>query len=468
MGKYVLLVVFGALSIWGMSMAQFQSQKRAAEDEAEHYRATLARQAARAGLSVIRTRAAEAEDKNQCPSDIVGAVPAAKGTDESGDYRGGRYEARLQPVPSLNNAFQAVSEGTYEGKTSIAKKLVTVQNSDGGFFYVEKRGSGRASQYPTPDGGGFETHPQIRAMGPLALDLDGDGQKELPYIRKSNRKIEMIDSETKSAGQAQTLVNANVNGRRTPATSKTQMATGKWGEGPPSVFYANANGDALYRVSWGPKGNGPKGNGPGGNGKKNQNAPEMVASLGNSRNGAGAVVGIGDVNGDPDKELVFVDGSQELRYMDRPGDGDREKGDHQPGTAFPKIPGGSVGSNNGVGAGAFVDLNGDVASSVVFVNGSNNIQIVNDGGVNRTIRVGNVNGGNGPGAAKAPPAVLDVDGDGGLEVAYVMNGSDQVQHVDIDPEDPNRPRVETLDGPNAPSVRQGPGLQASSTSPCGK
>jgi hypothetical protein len=468
MGKYVLLVVFGALSIWGMSMAQFQSQKRAAEDEAEHYRATLARQAARAGLSVIRTRAAEAEDKNQCPSDIVGAVPAAKGTDESGDYRGGRYEARLQPVPSLNNAFQAVSEGTYEGKTSIAKKLVTVQNSDGGFFYVEKRGSGRASQYPTPDGGGFETHPQIRAMGPLALDLDGDGQKELPYIRKSNRKIEMIDSETKSAGQAQTLVNANVNGRRTPATSKTQMATGKWGEGPPSVFYANANGDALYRVSWGPKGNGPKGNGLGGNGKKNQNAPEMVASLGNSRNGAGAVVGIGDVNGDPDKELVFVDGSQELRYMDRPGDGDREKGDHQPGTAFPKIPGGSVGSNNGVGAGAFVDLSGDVASSVVFVNGSNNIQIVNDGGVNRTIRVGNVNGGNGPGAAKAPPAVLDVDGDGGLEVAYVMNGSDQVQHVDIDPEDPNRPRVETLDGPNAPSVRQGPGLQASSTSPCGK
>ena len=468
MGKYVLLVVFGALSIWGMSMAQFQSQKRAAEDEAEHYRATLARQAARAGLSVIRTRAAEAEDKNQCPSDIVGAVPAAKGTDESGDYRGGRYEARLQPVPSLNNAFQAVSEGTYEGKTSIAKKLVTVQNSDGGFFYVEKRGSGRASQYPTPDGGGFETHPQIRAMGPLALDLDGDGQKELPYIRKSNRKIEMIDSETKSAGQAQTLVNANVNGRRTPATSKTQMATGKWGEGPPSVFYANANGDALYRVSWGPKGNGPGGNGLGGNGKKNQNAPEMVASLGNSRNGAGAVVGIGDVNGDPDKELVFVDGSQELRYMDRPGDGDREKGDHQPGTAFPKIPGGSVGSNNGVGAGAFVDLNGDVASSVVFVNGSNNIQIVNDGGVNRTIRVGNVNGGNGPGAAKAPPAVLDVDGDGGLEVAYVMNGSDQVQHVDIDPEDPNRPRVETLDGPNAPSVRQGPGLQASSTSPCGK
>ncbi len=463
MGKYVLLVVFGALSIWGMSIAQFQSQKRAAEDEAEHYRATLARQAARTGLSVIRARAAEAEDENQCPGDIVGAVPEAKGTDKSGDYRGGRYEARLQPVPSLDNAFRAVSEGTYEGKTSTARKLVTMQNLDGGFFYVEKRGPGRVSQYPTPDGGGFETHPQIRAMGPLALDLDGDGQKELPYIRKSNRKIEMIDSETKSAGQAQTLVNANVNGRQTPATSKTRMATGKWGEAPPSVFYANANGDALYRVSWG-----PKGNGPGGNGRKNQNAPEMVASLDNSRNGAGAVVGIGDVNSDPDKELVFVDGSQELRYMDRPGDGDQEKGDHQPGTAFPKIPGGSVGSNNGVGAGAFVDLNGDGTSSVVFVNGSNNIQIVNDAGVNRTIRVGNVNGGNGPGAAKAPPAVLDVDGDGGLEVAYVMNGSDQVQHVDIDPEDPSRPRVETLGGPNAPGVRQGPGLQASSTSPCGR
>ncbi|MFB6272763.1 MAG: hypothetical protein ABEL51_07720 [Salinibacter sp.] len=474
MGKYVILVVVASLGVWGLSMAQLQGDQQAAEDKADHYHNVLARQVARSGLSVIRARAAQASQEHQCPADILDAVSSVEGTDQSGEYEGGQYEAWLEPVASINHTLRAVSEGTYNGKTAQVQELVEVNVPTGGFLYAKSGGSNKMAQYPGGSGGGSNTPPNIRAMGPLEVDLDGDGKKEIPYVRKSNAKIEMIDPDADGPEDAQTLVNANYNGNKEPAASKTKLAVGRWGDGDddhdgdddgedgdrdgdddggsPSVFYANSNNDAIYQVSWEPNSNG-----------KNQSEPQKVAGLTNSRNGAQAVIGIADVNEDEGEELVFADGSQQLRYIDEPGNGDREDG-----SAFPKIQGGSVGSNNGIGAGAFVDRNNDGTSSVVFVNGSNNIRIVNDAGTNRTIHVDNANEGNGPGAAKVPPAVTDVDGDGNLEVIYVKKGTNKVQHVDLNPENPGQPEVKTIQGQNAPNVKQGPGLQATDmTSPCG-
>jgi hypothetical protein len=427
-------------------MVQLEASQNSAETEADHQKQVLARQVARSGLNVVRARASNSGE--QCPADIVQAVSQLQGQHQNDEYDHGEYTAWLEES-TVDLSYRAIATGTFQGETEKVSTLVRVDVSSGGLFYVQSGSSDRLAQYPESGVNGYTTAPQVKAMGPLEVDLDSDGRKEIPYVRKSNGKIEMVDSQTQNQGDAKTLVEANENGQAEPATSKSRLAVGEWGGSDPSVFYANSNNDAIYEISWSPNGGG----------NKNQNDPEKIAGLTNSRNGAQAVVGIADVNEDPGDELVFADGSQQLRYIDEPGEPDSNGG-----SSFTKISGGGVGSSAGIGAGELVDLNGDGTSSVVFVNGSNNIKIVNDAGTNRTIKVDNIDGGNGPGAAKMPPTVTDMDGDGDPEVVYGVNGQDKLQYVDADPENPESPSVTTISNI---SLKKGPGLQSKpNASPC--
>ena len=421
MGKYVLLLVMAATGVW--ALAQQQTTLQTAETEVEREEEVLARQAARTGLNSLLAETRTAAD-DKCPDQIVESVDSRSGTYETDGYNHGTYEAWLEKESSVDFGYRAHAKGRFpdqSGATVTLDRLIQrTENRKGLVYGVE--GNGKLKRTTMEGSEEFGSAPQVRGMGPLATDLDGDGKDEVPYVRKSNQTMEMIDKDAENRGDAQELVPSSATDAA-PADAKTRLGVGSWGGGDPSVFYANDNNDAIYKVSW-------KQNG---GGNENQNDPEKIADLDNSRNGAQAVVGLANINGDGDKELIYADGSQELRYMDEPNDGDNDKGDHEQGSAFPKIPNASAGSSEGIGTGSLVDLDGDGVFSVVFVNTSNNITVANDDGTDRTIHLDD---GSDDGAAKTPPTAIDLDGDGDLEIAYLRNEDEEdgpdVEYVNQD------------------------------------
>lgn len=199
-------------------------------------------------------------------------------------------------------------------------------------------------------------------VGPL-YDVDGDGLLEAIYV-DGNGGINHVDREGETGSLA---------GDSAP-TSKTMIAVGdRDGDGTPEVYYVNTNdNNYVYRVE------------PGGQ-------PERVTAT-----AAKAVLGIADFDGEGDEDLVFAGDSSTIKYYD---------GDvHSTGYS-------SIGSNNGYGAGAPADFDGDGVASVPIVDGSNNPALVHADGTKTAYTSGS--------AAKAPIAGVDVTGDGALDLVYV-------------------------------------------------
>lgn len=238
------------------------------------------------------------------------------------------------------------------------------------------------------DGGTVETlsaTSDARALGP-PLDLTGDGTPDVPFVDGSG-ELKL----TNSTNGTTTLAD----GSAIPGDiehAKTRLGVGSWDGSDRSVFFVNENHDTLYRVT-------PSG------------TPVAVASPGN---GVQAISGIGDVDGDGTDELIFADASQQLRYLEP--DGTTENVDD-----------GQTGSNNGIGAGALADFDDDGTVSVVVVDGSNDVKITGEptasGGEGTTTLTA-------PDAAKAPPTVADVDGDGDDEIVYIGLAGGKLKYVD--------------------------------------
>lgn len=219
----------------------------------------------------------------------------------------------------------------------------------------------------------------VQALGPATTDLTGDGSVDLPYIDGGTLKV--IDS----AGTRETLVNDGAPSN--PETQKTLLGVGVWQGGSPSVFYVNQNQDAIYSVD-------------------GSGSTTVVAT---PSSGATAVMGIEDIDGDGTDELLFVDGSQQVRYI-------------QPGGRIEKLSGGAIASNNGIGAGEPADFDGDGTARAVLVKASTqHISIVSDTGPAVTLT--------GTSVKKAPLTTADVDGDGDQEIVYVSSNGD-VKYVD--------------------------------------
>ena len=239
------------------------------------------------------------------------------------------------------------------------------------------------------DGGAVQTlgPSGVNALGPIGEDLDSDGAPELAYVDNRNLKITDIQ------GNVEKLVDSSDTGA--PGTSKALMATETWDRSGPSVFYAGSGSDKLYRT--------------------NASTPSPI-EVADPSSGANAVLDTGDIDGDGSDELVFVGGGQ-VRYLNSDGN-------------INKLNNGDFGSNNGLGAGELITIDGTVW--VTLVDGSNNIKLVTDHNVgdrDRIIKPKNTTGGK-KNAAKSPITTADVDDDGNSEIVYLRKGNNKLRYVD--------------------------------------
>jgi flagellin-like protein len=219
------------------------------------------------------------------------------------------------------------------------------------------------------------------ALGSGGTDLTGDGSPDVPYVTASDA-VRLTNASNDTTTLA---TSGDITG--TIEGAKTRLAVAGWDGAPTSVYFVDENHDTLYRVA------------PGGS----------VTTVASPGNGVQAAVGPGDVDGDGTDEFVFADASQQLRYLEPAGGG--------PTT----LAGGQLGSNNGIGAGAVADFDGDGQEAVVAVDGSNQVKVTDE---SKKVKLA-------PGvAAKSPPTVADVDGDGTPEILFVHAGSGEVQFVD--------------------------------------
>jgi len=152
----------------------------------------------------------------------------------------------------------------------------------------------------------------------------------------------------------------------------------------------------------------------------NSNASNIVGIDGNGdtdtiatpSNGCGGVAGVKDIDGDGNLELVFVDGSDQIRYLEQDG-------------TTTEVKNGGVGANNSTGFGSPAVFSGGTSSNlpeIPYIDGSNSVKLVTYDGTDTLLASGV--------AKKAGLAPIDIDGDGDLELAFLGSSNGKIKYVD--------------------------------------
>jgi hypothetical protein len=228
----------------------------------------------------------------------------------------------------------------------------------------------------------------IDALGSVGPDITGDGSPDVPLITDSG-VVNVVDP----AGDVTTITDSAALSGDSIQTQKTRPAIAAWDGSPVSVFFVGQNNDAIYRST-------------------PTSGVTTVATLGN---GAQAIAGPADVDGDGDDELVYADGSQTMRYLEPGG-----------GVVDTSI---SLGSSTGIGTGSVGTLAGYPSEVAVGVGGGNYIRVYSQAGTDK-IQSGDVASGSAPQATKSPVTVADVDGDSDTEVVYVGASGGDLKYLD--------------------------------------
>lgn len=125
--------------------------------------------------------------------------------------------------------------------------------------------------------------------------------------------------------------------------------------------------------------------------------------------GADGVAGVADIDDDGKVELVFVDSSQQMRYLEQDG-------------TTREIENADVGSNNSAGFGSPVDFGkGDI--EIPFIDGSNQPALIDYQGNKNVLIASDV-------ARKAAVAPVDIDGDGSFEFMYLSDDGGEIEYID--------------------------------------
>ena len=180
---------------------------------------------------------------------------------------------------------------------------------------------------------------------------------------------------------------------------KTRFALAKWpgiddsnGTGVKSneyvVMYADSNQEKLFAMD----------------------ADGNTEEIKEPDDGAAGAAGAADIDNDGQKEMVFLDSSDQLRYLNQDG-------------TTSKIEDGVVGSSSSAGYGPPASFKNFSNVQVPFIDGSNRPSLVDyKESENKTTLAGN--------AKKAPCAPVDVDDDGELEFVFIRDSDENIAYVD--------------------------------------
>jgi hypothetical protein len=220
-------------------------------------------------------------------------------------------------------------------------------------------------------------------IGGNVADIVAGSSADIPYI--SQNSSDVFATWIGASGD-QALGKPSSPGLK---KQKTRLSVGKW---QPSSLSGNiilaADSDTSKII-----------------GIDSNGTTDTIADL---SNGCGGVAGVEDIDADGNDEIVFIDSSQQLRYLTQNG-------------SVSKIPNGTVGSNNSAGFGLPADFGNGIV--VPHIDGSQNPAVIDYNGDKTILNSSGV-------AKKAAVAPVDIDADGTLEFTFLGNANGKIKYID--------------------------------------
>jgi len=288
---------------------------------------------------------------------------------------------------------------------------------------LDASGTGPATVADIVDKGKKDTK-GVTATGPPVGDIDGGGEPDIVYQKTANQ-LRVIGGDF---GRASVKLPLKGDKAR---ESKTRISVGTFDDDENArIFYAGED-EKIYYI-----------NHDGTDFSDPQLAADTIRD--GSGDGAQAIAGFGDIDGDGQPELAYADSSQDPHFLERCDMAYTADcpSDTNPGQRRFYKPGGTPGSNNGIGIGNLFELEADARGTqgLLLTDGSNNIWIAypkppseSDGAryhpddsvsphtvVKKGTQIsdcGNLQGQDHC-AAKSPLTAADYDGDGNIEIVF--------------------------------------------------
>lgn len=232
----------------------------------------------------------------------------------------------------------------------------------------------------SPDEITYPTSDQVNGLGPLEADLDGsDAAKEVPYVENNNKNVVIVNS----SGNQRTFMD-NVDAR------EQRMAVGDIdSDGRTEVLFIGNDNDRIRQVDY----------------DDGRTSSEVL--VGESPVSASQIVGYEDLNGDGDRDIIYVDDSDRLAHID---DGSTQSTGYE------------LNSNAALGQPA--DLDDDGTLEIPAVNDNGNTELVTASGtVEQTVTAS--------AATTLIATVQDLTGDGVPDVAYLNSNNGKIELIGV-------------------------------------